>query len=67
MQVYVSPDHEKSRYGEYSPGPQTVGQVSSMGEQVNSRLKSAQGFGFGSASRFVYGKGENPGPGSDVI
>ncbi len=30
MQVFLSKEHDKSHYGENSPGPATFGQVSSM-------------------------------------
>lgn len=64
--VYVSADHEKSRYGQQSPGPASVELNSFMGPQINSRKLSSSRWTFGSTKRFKANKGVAmaPGPGA---
>ena len=64
--VYVSADHEKSRYGQQSPGPASVQLNSFMGPQINSRKLSSSRWTFGSTKRFKGNKGVAmaPGPGA---
>ena len=64
--VYVSSDHEKSRYGQQSPGPASVQLKSFMGPQINSRKLSSSQWTFGSTKRFKgnRGVGMAPGPGA---
>jgi len=49
---YVSPEHSKSNYGLWSPGPGVyTGKPSSFGTQKDSKNSSAPSFSFGSSSR----------------
>lgn len=45
--MFISPEHEKSNYGECSPGPGTAKQKSAFGRQEASLKKSSPGWGFG--------------------
>lgn len=64
--VYVSAEHEKSHYGDASPGPASIGPNSfvSMGPQTSSQKATGYKYSFGSATRFVYSNSNNPGPGA---
>ncbi|GLI63074.1 hypothetical protein VaNZ11_005976 [Volvox africanus] len=62
--IFISKEHEKSGFGENSPGPVTSQFVSSIGAQRLSIKQSAPSWGFGTQKR---GKGQadgTPGPGS---
>jgi len=62
--VYISPEHEKSHFGENSPGPASIGPRSGIGPQSNSRNFSSSQWGFGTSSRLVYSMSTTPGPGT---
>lgn len=62
--LYVSPEHEKSNYGENSPGPASIGPMTSLGRQMSSKTPSSSTWSFGSAKRFVYNDSRTPGPGT---
>jgi len=64
--VFVSPEHEKSQFGQGSPGPASIGPDSfvSMGAQTNSQKETGYKYSFGSATRFIYANNVNPGPGA---
>jgi len=64
--VYVSAEHEKSHFGEASPGPASIGPTTfvSMGQQVSSQKSTGYKYSFGSAQRFVYSTSNIPGPGA---
>jgi len=50
--VYMAPEFEKHFFGSFSPGPQTMSAVSSLGRQTASVRKTSPSASFGSASRF---------------
>jgi hypothetical protein len=63
--VYISHDHEKSRFGANSPGPALVGGRSSIGKQASSKNSSPAAFSFGTSRRFAADKHDKvPGPGA---
>jgi len=64
--VYISADHEKSHYGEGSPGPASLGPAAfvGMGKQVNSQKASGARFSFGTSVRGALTNNTNPGPGA---
>ena len=64
--MYLSADHEKSHYGQQSPGPMTANMQSSMASQVNSRKNSMASWRFGTAKRFTVDKRAMMTPGPDA-
>jgi len=71
--VYMSPEHEKSYAGLYSPGPCTYTLNPSTGKQSLSQMATSASWGFGTAARWS-GQGKQspnklntPGPGSYCI
>lgn len=62
--VYISQEHEKSHYGENSPGPASIGPDTSFGKQQSSKKNSAAAWKFGSSKRLVYNDSTTPGPGA---
>ncbi len=48
-QVFISKEHEKSAFGEFSPGPTTGTVVNAIGPQKLSVKKSYPSWGFGTA------------------
>ncbi|EFJ37724.1 hypothetical protein SELMODRAFT_402263 [Selaginella moellendorffii] len=63
--VFLSKEHDKSHFGENSPGPAGNYRVrSSLGHQPNSRNSSASAFKFGSEQRFKPYSDDRPGPGA---
>lgn len=76
--VYLSPAHEKTLFGQGSPGPQAYGLGrSSMGAQYVSKASTAPTFSFSKAARFGGGSpgrrptqnnsANRPGPGSYLV
>ncbi|KAK9840151.1 hypothetical protein WJX74_004174 [Apatococcus lobatus] len=61
--MFISVDHEKSNYGECSPGPGTANQGQAIGHQSLSTKESPPTWGFGSSQRSPLGRSETPGPG----
>jgi len=61
---FISTEHEKSSYGENSPGPVTADLRSSMGKQELSMKKTNPKWGFGKAKRKTIETTDNPGPGA---
>jgi len=48
-QIFISKDHEKGAFGEWSPGPVTGQVVNSFGKQTMSVKKSNPSWGFGTS------------------
>lgn len=61
--MFISVDHEKSNYGECSPGPTTANPSKGMGAQQLSTNESAPRWGFGSGKRLSGYATDTPGPG----
>ncbi|DBA79673.1 hypothetical protein WJX77_002457 [Trebouxia sp. C0004] len=61
--MFISVDHEKSNYGECSPGPTTANPSKGMGAQQLSTNESAPRWGFGSSKRLSGYATDTPGPG----
>ncbi|PNH09263.1 hypothetical protein TSOC_004128 [Tetrabaena socialis] len=62
--IFISKDHEKSMYGEHSPGPVTSEFVSSIGSQRLSAKTSMPSWGFGTEKRVKGPTTGTPGPGA---
>ncbi len=62
MQIFISPDHEKSFYGIGSPGPGTSNPSKWIGRTELSTQAKAPAWGFGTA-RPASHMNSNPGPG----
>jgi len=62
--VFISKEHEKGAYGEFSPGPTTGTVVNAVGPQTLSVKKSYPSWGFGTAKRNTLQSSETPGPGT---
>lgn len=64
--VYISADHEKSHYGEGSPGPASLGPAAfvGLGKQVSSQKASGAKYSFGTSVRAALTTNTNPGPGA---
>lgn len=68
--IYVGPGHDKGMYGMHSPGPFANYQtIASVGNQVHSKMRSAQSVAFTRASRWAsyereIAKNSTPGPGA---
>merc|ERR1712113_571469 len=70
--VYLSPTHQKERYGTVSPGPSSYSLSPSLGKQTTSVRASSASYGFGSADRWAHQRAElkargTPGPGTYCI
>ena len=65
-EVYISSDHEKSRFGEGSPGPASLGPAAfvGLGKQVSSQKTSLPKYSFGTSVRGALTNNTNPGPGA---
>ncbi|KAF5827930.1 flagellar associated protein [Dunaliella salina] len=62
--VFISKDHEKGAFGEWSPGPVTSQVVNSVGPQTMSVKKTNPSWGFGTSKRSKDYGSDSPGPGS---
>lgn len=62
--IFISREHEKSQYGELSPGPATAPVVNSFGSQKLSVKKTYPSWGFGTSKRPPLCTNDAPGPGS---
>uniref|UniRef100_A0A7S0RKV2 Flagellar associated protein n=1 Tax=Chlamydomonas leiostraca TaxID=1034604 RepID=A0A7S0RKV2_9CHLO len=62
--IFISKEHEKGAYGEWSPGPVTSKVVNSFGTQALSVKKSNPSWGFGTSKRWNMAPSEAPGPGT---
>lgn len=60
---FISADHEKSNYGEHSPGPCTANASAGSGRRLLSTTKSSPAWGFGMGARLRNAENDNPGPG----
>lgn len=70
--IFISHEHEKSQKGNNSPGPCNYAIPESHGHQTNSRYRSGQCWGFGTAERWSGPKGSarqssTPGPGTYCV
>lgn len=61
--MFISVDHEKSNYGECSPGPTTANPGKGIGAQQLSTNESSPRWGFGSGKRLSSYATDTPGPG----
>ena len=61
--MFISVDHEKSNYGECSPGPTTANPGKGIGAQQLSTNETAPRWGFGSGKRLSSYATDTPGPG----
>ncbi|CAM6007632.1 unnamed protein product [Sphagnum balticum] len=64
QKVFLSKEHDKSHYGENSPGPAIFGQVSSMGNQANSKQMNPPFIRFTKGLRWNPPIDDIPGPGA---
>lgn len=66
--VFLSPEHTKSRHGVASPGPMNYTLRAAVGKQDSSKLKNQPAWVFGSQQRFKYDHvkraASSPGPGA---
>jgi len=71
QKLYISSEHEKSQYGNNSPGPCNYALPEATGKQPLSKYSSMPSWGFGTASRWQTNKKSgqhiSPGPGSYCI
>ncbi|KAK9829789.1 hypothetical protein WJX72_007931 [[Myrmecia] bisecta] len=61
--MFISVDHEKSNYGECSPGPTTANPSKGIGAQQLSTNANQPAWGFGSGKRLAGYVTDTPGPG----
>lgn len=64
--VYISAEHEKSSFGQGSPGPASLGPAAfvGLGKQVSSQKHSGAKYSFGTSERAALTTNTNPGPGA---
>lgn len=62
--IFISKEHEKSSYGENSPGPATGSVVNAIGNQTLSVKKTLPSWGFGTSKRSPGYGNDVPGPGT---
>lgn len=62
--IFISKEHEKGAFGQWSPGPVTSKVVDSVGPQTLSVKKSNPSWGFGTSKRWNMAPSEAPGPGA---
>jgi hypothetical protein len=62
--VFLSKEHEKAQFGQFTPGPATANRVDAIGPQTLSVKASAPRWGFGSGKRDPNPTNDTPGPGA---